>query len=147
MLRVHRYRSGTNLYDKPAQLNDIQSYCSTKQPPDVVSCSLLLCECCCLHDLQARSTFTNLLGCNLLEDSLAALKSPVKCGRFGWTVVDVTATFAFLASWSHLLNELPLQFCPWSHQCNRYYDVHILLFQLSILLFPRHLCSDKKTSA
>ena len=64
-----------------------------------------------LHDLQWRSTFTTLLGCNSIDDTVwHQATQPMKYGSFGMSLVQSVASSAFLASWAHSLNELPIRF-------------------------------------
>ena len=64
-----------------------------------------------LHDFQSRSTFTSLMGCGSVDDSVWLQATlPIKLGGFGLSSVSTISQSAFLASWAHSLHELPARF-------------------------------------
>ena len=112
---VESARSGDNL----CKLDDIQSamlllrFCHIPRINHLARSvsPKLLKSAADLHDLQSRSTFTILMGCSSMDDTVwhqATL--PIKYGGFGLSLVQTVAQSAFLASWAHPLNELPIRF-------------------------------------
>ena len=116
---VESARSGDNLCKQLTELDDIQSamlllrFCHISRINHLARSvsPKLLKSAADLHDLQSRSTFTIFMGCNSMDDTVwhqATL--PIKYGGFGLSLVQTVAQSAFLASWAHSLNELPIHF-------------------------------------
>ena len=71
-----------------------------------------------LHDFQSRSTFTSLMGCGSVDDSVWLQATlPIKLGGFGLSSVSTISQSAFLASWAHSLHELPARFPDSTTNC------------------------------
>ena len=116
---VETAKSVDNLCKQLTELDDIQSamlllrFCHIPRINHLARSVTpeLLKAAADLHDFQSRSTFTTLLGCNSIDDTVwHQATQPIKYGGFGMSSVQSVASSAFLALWAHSLNELPIRF-------------------------------------
>ena len=114
-------KSRTDLCDKLRDLDDVQSamlllrYCHIPRINHLARSLAVLPDrsrpAADLHDFQSRSTFTSLMGCDSVGDSVWLQATlPIKLGGFGLSSVSTISQSAFLASWAHSLHELPARF-------------------------------------